>query len=362
MRRHAAVIAILLLEGALTAQPCAFTLLKNDNLPAIPSAGVPVAIIQGLCEGEAAGAVFSTLSLGTTTVRIHEASIAYMNVAGANGIQAAADLEIFDGITWSGGLPVFGPSLFRWSTATGSNIALSSSVVNTAPSLSGWNIIATSGKIVCAWTMTINMGGLTCLQGYSTNFATDYAGGISFTCSPTVTPPQKNLIYIQGLGWRDASTATVNGFQLCPLYYAGNWIMRLCVEPLFPATLSVFGPQNPPPGSFLSLQFSSPSDPGAGYAAAIACATTPGIPWSPFGVIPLAPDACFSYFIHDCLETGQAPYNWAVGFTGTLNGSGLAFGTFQVPPFVPSGFNLNLWFCFVTLTGKISNAAGVIVP
>jgi hypothetical protein len=205
------------------------TLLVNDNLPPVPVSLSAVSVIQGLCEDEACGAVFDVSGIGPQ-VRVRGAAVGFVNGIGLPGLTAAVDLEYFDGITWSGGIPTLGPSVFRWSTATGTNLQVTSSGINTVTLPSTVNVTVTSGKLVCAWWMILNPNG-TCAGGYPTNFATDNAALPGFFCDPTVTPPQKNLIYILGQGWRDAATATVSGIPLCPLFYSGNWLMRACVEP-----------------------------------------------------------------------------------------------------------------------------------
>jgi hypothetical protein len=206
--------------------------------------------------------------------------------------------------------------------------------------------------------MDFNPQGGTCPTGYQTNFATDYAGGGGFTCSPTITPPQKNLIYISGQGWRDASKATVSGIQLCPFYYAGNWIMRVCVEPTAPpATITYYGPPTPPPGLPVSFGFSSPADPFGNYVCGISLGTTPGIPFPPLGTIPLNDDVALQFLLPDILEQPGATQNWAINFIGALNASGTAFGTFVIPP----ATGITLYFAFVVLSppGRISNAVSL---
>ena len=74
----------------------------------------------------------------------------------------------------------------------------------------------------CAWWMDFNPAGGTCATGYTTNFATDYGGGSGFTCNPTSRPPQKNLIYIPGQGWRDASKATRERDPALPVLLRGQ--------------------------------------------------------------------------------------------------------------------------------------------
>jgi hypothetical protein len=355
MRR---IILVLVLSTPAFAQVCnaGQTLLKNDNLPAVPSGGT-VSIIQGLCEGEACGAVFNFASVGPS-VKVDMAAVAYINAGNASGIQAAVDLEFFDGVTFSGpsgSVANLGPSLFRWSVATGSSIGLTSSGLNLGPDLSTYNIVATSGQLVCAWWMDFNPQGGTCPTGYQTNFATDNTGGGGFTCNPAVTPVAKNLIYIQGQGWRDASRATVSGIPLCPFYYAGNWIMRVCVEPTGPpATITYFGPPNPPQGLPVTFGFSSPADPNQQYVCGLSLGTSPGIPYPPVGTIPLNNDFALNYMLPDILEQPGAAQNWCINFSGLLNAGGSAFGTFVIPPV--SGVTVYFAFVVITGPGRISNA------
>jgi hypothetical protein len=356
MRRF--LILIALSASSAIAQVCnsGQVLLKNDNLPAVPGGPTSVSIIQGLCEGEACAAVFNTVGLGP--VRVSNASVAYINAGNANGIQAAVDLEIFDGVSFSGATANLGPSLFRWSVATGSSIGLTSSGINIGPDLSSFNIVSTSGKLVIAWWMDFNPQGGTCAGGYTTNFATDYGGGGGFTCNPTITPQHKNLLYISGQGWTDAALATVGGIPLCPFYYAGNWIIRACVDQ--PPVLQIFGPAPAPAGSFQTLQYSSVQNPGAQYICALSLGTSPGIPWPPYGTVPLNDDFAFEYMLSDILEQPGAPQNWAINFTGALNSTGVAFGTFQVPP-IGGISGVQIYFAFVLLSGQISNAASITV-
>ncbi|HET6203503.1 MAG TPA: hypothetical protein VFI25_11955 [Planctomycetota bacterium] len=268
------LLASLLAESSSFGQVCApgQVLLKNDILPAFPSGPMAVSVIQGLCEGEACAAVFDVSGLGVQ-VKVHSAAVGYLNVASANGIQAATDLEIFDGVTWSGGIPTLGPSLFRWSTATGSSIGVASSGINLSPALSSFNVVATSGKIVVAWWMEVNALAGTCPSGYSTNFATDNTC-TGFFCS-CGAGTQKNLIFIQGQGWRDAATATVSGAPLCPLYYNGNWLIRACVEPVACPAPLVLGAGTPGTGGVVPVLVASGGSPqigNAGFGLTIAAA------------------------------------------------------------------------------------------
>lgn len=205
---------------------------KNDVLPSMPGSQ-SVSVIQGLCEGEAAGCVFN-VSAVAPVVKVRMAAIGYIQAGGVNGTQALTNLQIYDGISWVGGNPVLGPLVFDFTAATQGSIGVTSSAINTVD-LSQYDIPISSGQLVVTWWMDFNPIGQ-CPTGYVANFATDYPSGPA-NCNVT----HKNLIYIQGQGWRDAATATVSGFPLCPLYYAGNWLIRACVEPGGPVTPFCFG-------------------------------------------------------------------------------------------------------------------------
>jgi hypothetical protein len=115
-------IAFLLLAAGIPAQACnpGDPLLKNDILPNVPAGPVTVAIVPGLCEGEAAMAVLDTP--GACYVR--KVSVMFGNSIGTNGIQAVADIEIYDGATlqptgrytpdrWSGRCPAMAAATSR---------------------------------------------------------------------------------------------------------------------------------------------------------------------------------------------------------------------------------------------------------
>ncbi len=228
---------LLLSAGTASAQTCGpnEVFLKNDTLPDIPTGPLAVAVIRGLCEGEAMGAVFDVASVGTM-VQLQNAAFGFFNVAGANGIQAIVNLKVHDGITWSGGIPTLGPEVFDWESATGSSIAATTHAINTLD-VSGQNIVITSGKMVVTWWMDFNPNG-TCAGGYTSDFGTDDGS------APCSAVPQRNLLFVQGTGWRDPSTFAIGPIQLCPQYYNGNWIMRACVKNVSTTTSYCTAKQN----------------------------------------------------------------------------------------------------------------------
>src|SRR5688572_26022574 len=213
MRRPTLLLAALCLSaGFARAQTCGASevFLKNDVLPDVPSGPLAVAVIRGLCEGEAMGAVFDVSSIGSQ-VQLQNAAFGFFNVGGANGIQAALNLKVYDGISWSGGIPTLGPEIFDWATVTGSSIAGTTHAINTLD-VSGQNIVVSSGKLVVTWWSDFNPNG-DCTNGYTSNFGTDDGSG------PCSAVPQQNLLYVLGTGWRDPSTYAIGPFALCPQYY-----------------------------------------------------------------------------------------------------------------------------------------------
>ena len=225
MRRSIAlfIAALAISSGLAHAQLCPpnQVFLKTDTLPDIPVGPLPVAVIRGLCEGEAMGAVYDVSSIGSM-VKLENGAFGFFNVAGANGIQAVINLKVYDGITWSGNTPILGPEIFDWATATGSSIAGTTHSINTLD-VSAQNIVVTSGKLVVTWWLDFNPNG-DCTNGYTSDFGTDDGS------PPCSSVPHRNLMFIQGAGWVDPSSYAIGPFNLCPNYYNGNWIMRVCVS------------------------------------------------------------------------------------------------------------------------------------
>ena len=93
---------------------------KNDTLPQVPSGATPVAVVPGLCPGEAAGSVFN-LNLGQATQHVKQISVGFGAQGGVNGKTAQVNVEIYDGVTWNGTKPVFGTKVFDYAVANGSN-------------------------------------------------------------------------------------------------------------------------------------------------------------------------------------------------------------------------------------------------
>jgi len=165
LRRIFALAGVVCLAHVATAQTCtnaSDVFLKNDALPQIPNQQT-VSVIPGLCEGESCGCVFdvSNQLIYSSDVKVNMCAVGFINVASANGITAAVNMRIFDGVTWNpaGTIPTFGPLVFDFENQTGSSIQISSSAINTVDIPSTFDVHVTSGQLVVVFDMEINTGG-----------------------------------------------------------------------------------------------------------------------------------------------------------------------------------------------------------
>jgi hypothetical protein len=242
-----ALLAITLL-GHLPAQNCGAnsTLLKNDILPDNPSGALQVAVVPGLCVGEAAMSVFDAGG----PVTVESVSIAFVNRFATNGIQAVVDVEIYDGATLnSAGRYTLGPQLFKLSSGS-SNLQIRSSGINEyrlpVP------VRVPSGKPVIGFRMLQTLAGGSCLLGYDTNFATD---------AQYTKTPGRNILDATGHGPIDPTLYMGFGVPLYPIYFRGDWVIRACVK----TETSVTWTGNATPGGFLSLTYNAPGQSGDQY-------------------------------------------------------------------------------------------------
>jgi hypothetical protein len=338
-----------LLASAAHAQVCSSgNLLKNDGLPDNPTGSVSVSIIPGLCEGEAAGAVFS-LPPGGTPQRLSKVAVGFGSANGASGAVAIVNVEIYDGVSFNGAVATLGPKVFDLNQASGGNTQVTSTGVNEID-ISPYDVVvgnAGDDDYVVAFRMDFNPNG-NCASGYPTNFFTDNDQPGFFGCDPTITPAGKNLIDIQGQGWRDAALATVTGIPLCPLYYSGNWVIRACSEdagPVNPLNVTITG-GTAIPGGFLNLSFNASGYAGVPYVAAAALGDAPGFPVASgnpvvIQTVPLNLDPLF-------ISSLSAPGTF-INFAGVIGASGNAPGILALPN-SPSISGLQLYVAFLTLT------------
>lgn len=191
---------------------------KNDSLPNVPAGPLPVSVIRGLCEGEAIGTIFHKPG-GMAPQKLTLVGVGFGHTTGGSGFAATCNLEIYAGpVTYQGAQATLGPKIFDLNASQGADIQLASTGINTFD-VSAFNIVVNSDFVV-AFRMNINLNG-NCASGYPANFFTDNNG--TNQCNAGI-----NLIDEQTQGWIDPATATIGPFSLCPLFYAGNWVIRAC--------------------------------------------------------------------------------------------------------------------------------------
>lgn len=324
--RLAFLVVLPSLAGNAAAQACnaGDLLLKNDILPAVPAGSATVAIVPGLCDNEAAMAVLT--APGPVTVR--KVSVMYGAQFGTNGVQAVADIEIYDGATVNAqGRWTLGPLVFRLSTG-GSNLQIQSHAINeyTLPAV----VRCTSGKVVVGWRMLFNLASGSCATGYTANFCCDFGPGC---------PAGRNILDALGHGPIDPATYQGFGVPLCPNYFRGDWIIRACVTP----DVSVSWTGNATPGGAVLLNLLAPNHPSEYFVTMLSLGTQPG--WTtPWGLVPLNGD-----FLLQCtLNPGCWP-TILVNHDGQLNLNSQATSVLLIPnlPFLTNS-GLTLYAGFVT--------------
>ncbi len=250
--RRLALASVLLTATATTslAQGCASgTFWKRDTLPDVPSLAA-VSIIPGLCEGESAGVVFE-MPASMSVQRITQVVAPWGAPGGVNGQQALLDIEVYDGVSFSGANVNMGTRVFSLSQAAQANFPVQSHALNTFDT-TPYSIIVGSApptgtpavrRFAICFRVDVNLyPGGSCATGWFGNFFTDNSQSGFGVCNNAITPQRTSVIEIQGQGWRDASLASVSGFPLCPTFYSGIWCIRCCSEDAFPAIYSTFGP------------------------------------------------------------------------------------------------------------------------
>lgn len=301
---------------------------QNDILPQVPGGPLPVAVIQGLCPGEACGSVFTLQTAGPE--KLTQVACPFTGPTGLpTGAVATVNLLVFDNVTFNGaGVPDMSNKVFDMNADTGNSLQISDGGLNTFD-VSNLNITVSGPKFVVAFVMNINPNGQ-CATGYQTNFFTD-----NTPCSA-----ETSLMLIQGQGWVDASKATVSGFSLCLFgFYNGDWVIRCCTEPIGnPLNVTVIG--SPAlPGQFVNLIFNAPGYAGKLYVAGAAGTTTTGIPLPPHGTFPLDFDPLLNLSV---FGGGGGIFGNFIGQVGPL---GTAPGLITLPLNAPPG--IEFWVAFV---------------
>lgn len=334
------------------AQSCATgtdTFWKRDALPAVPSGLTAVSVIQGLCEGESAGVVFE-MPAGMPPQRVTQVVAPWGAAGGIAGFSALLDIEIYDGVSFSGATVNMGTRVFSLS-GTGANLQVASHGLNVQDLTAFSNIVvgnaAPTGSppvrrfAICFRVDINNHPTGSCASGWPANFFTDNASNPFGPCNNIITPLRTSIIEIQGQGWRDAALATVSGFPLCPLFYSGVWAIRCCTRNAAPPNPFQILPLSPLPAaspSTMILQFQAAPAIGYPYIAAASLATSPGIP-TPYGTINLAPDGLFQYSL-------TTPNPYFLNFQGVIGATGTGTGLVNIPAGVN---NLILYFAFVVV-------------
>ncbi|MEZ5965781.1 MAG: hypothetical protein R3F56_18240 [Planctomycetota bacterium] len=328
----------------LAAQTCGAgqRLLKNDILPDNPTGSYTIGIVPGLCDGEAAMSLFNAGG----PVKVTSVAIGYGHRFGTNGVQAIADVEIYDGATVNAaGRWTLGPLLFRLSSGS-TNVQLQSTGINlvTLPA----PVRVPSGRPVIGFRMLQNLAAGSCALGYDANFFCDADN----QCRAGI-----NILDATGHGPVDPATYTGFGPPLCPLFFRGSWVIRCCVEP----EISVDWQGNPTPGGVLSLTYIAPGRAGENYIGLCGGSFAGGGFNTPFGHVPLDPDPFFLCFMTDCRSM-------LVGAQGVIGANDRAFGGMLIPNLpvlVNSGLTLYLAFVLhgasLTFTGESLPSTPIVI-
>ncbi|MEO0478351.1 MAG: hypothetical protein AAF196_02600 [Planctomycetota bacterium] len=242
--------------ATLSSQTCGSgeLLVKNDILPANPTAAQQVAIVPGLCDGEAAMSVIQTGG----PVRVRAVSALFAANGGLAGVQALADVEIYDGATVNAaGVWTLGPRIFRLSD-TGANLQLMSTGINVYTLPSTFVVQTTQPTLVVGIRIIQNLAVGSCAAGYQANLATDFG--------PACTPG-RNIIDTLGNGAIDPATFLGFGIPLCPLFFRGDWVVRACVSCGSNAATTVVGAGSP------SASFGTPTIGSAGGLPTVGSST-----------------------------------------------------------------------------------------
>lgn len=232
----------LLAASAATAQTCpgaGNTFWKRDGLPAVPSGLTAVGLVQGVCEGEAIGVVFE-MPASMSPQKVLQVTAPWGAVGGTNGFQAQLDVQIYDGVSFTAGIPNMGTLVFDLEP-TGSAMQVDSHALNSLD-VSTYDIVV--GLAPATGTPPVRRFAVcfrcdfnahptgSCASGWPANFFTDAQASFG-TC---LTPLRTSLIQELSQGWRDMATLTIGGFPACPFAFNGTWCIRACTTDAFPAS------------------------------------------------------------------------------------------------------------------------------
>lgn len=320
-----------LLAVVAVAQPCpdpGDVFWQRDTLPVNPTGLQTFSIIPGLCEGEAAAVVFE-VPQSMPPQQITQVVCPFASAGGGQGALALVNVEIYDGVSFSGATANMGTQVFDLNAQTQNDLQVTSSALNTFDTTQ-FNIVVgndpVNRRFAIAFRMNFNPNG-NCASGYSSTFFTDNTVSLGLFCNPVTTPPMTSLIDITGQGWRDASLATVTFLPLCPLYYAGIWAIRCCSRDAAPPNpfqvLPTLGVPATSPGTTV-LQLTGPGLQGVPYQFALSWSDSPPIP-TPWGNIPLAFDSLVNASLNPAFGGSF------VNFTGTIGANETATVLINVP-------------------------------
>lgn len=214
------------------------TFWKRDTLPDVPTGLTGVSVIQGMCEGESAGVVFE-MPANMPPQRITQVVAPWGAGLGVNGFQALLDVEVYDGVSFSGAFANMGTRVFSLTQAGAAEMNVQSHGLNTLDT-STFNIIVGNAPAtgtppvrrfaICFRTnLNLHPSG-SCASGWPANFFTDNAQQPGLFCNNTITPQRTSLIEISEDAYPAFYTTFGNG---CP--------NSLGVSHLIPATLPRLG-------------------------------------------------------------------------------------------------------------------------
>ncbi|MCR9243433.1 MAG: hypothetical protein NXI31_00270 [bacterium] len=261
MLRTISTVLLTVLSTSLTsdlfAQGCATpgdTWWQRDRLPQVPTGLTNIGLVQGLDEGESIGVVFE-MPANMAPQLITQVVVPWGAPGGVPGFVAALDVEVYDGVQFTGGQLNMGTRVFSLTQNLNANMQVTTTNLNVLDT-STYNIVVGTAPAngtpfrrrfaICFRTDINSHPTGSCQTGWPANYFTD-ATGFSITCDPQVTPPQTSIMEYRDScggayrGWHDVTTATAQGVPVCPFYIRGIWPIRCCSRDAFPASYTTFG-------------------------------------------------------------------------------------------------------------------------